>query len=148
MIPSFTSGNPNFAFSGGDADGAGERCFATSAQSKSVDSGDDRLAEIFNEIHHILPAPRFRLGLNRRIGGYLIDIRAGDEGFVAGAGQDNAVDFFVVPCALEGGPQVRNGRFVECVEHLRTVERDVRDPALLFVKNRFERQSREWPMNS
>jgi hypothetical protein len=37
--------------------------------------------------------PRLFLGLNRRIACYLINIRAGDEGFVAGTGEDNAMDF-------------------------------------------------------
>ena len=136
--PEFYFGKTELCVLRGQPDRAGERRFAASAESKSVDCGDDGLAEILNEGHQRLSAPCFLLGLNGCIGCYFIDVRACDECFVACAGQNNAIHLGIFACVFEGGLQVRDGSLVQRIEHLRAVERDVCDAGLLLIKNGLE----------
>ena len=108
--PSFTSGWPNLAFSDRDPDGAGHRRLAAAAQREAVDGRDHRLAEIFDEIEDLLAEAARPFRLDRGDVRELADVGAGDERFVAGAGQDHAAHCGVVSRVLEGGPQILPGR--------------------------------------
>jgi hypothetical protein len=69
----------------------------------------------------------------------LVDIGAGDECLLTGPGNDGATDFRIVFGVLECRAQIGECSLIEGVEDLGTIHRDVREPALLLVKNGFER---------
>ena len=94
----------------GDPDGAGHRRLAAAAERKAIDGCDHRLAEILDEIEHLLSETAGLFGFDRRDMRELADVGAGDEGFVAGSGQDDAAHRGVVPRILEGRAQVLPGR--------------------------------------
>ena len=128
----------------GDPDGAGHRRLAAAAERKAVDGRDHRLAEILDEIEHLLPEAAGLLGLDRGTLRELADVGAGDESLVAGARQDDAAHRGIVARVLEGLSQVRPGRRVQGIEDLRAIDGDVGDAALLLVEDVRERQARRF----
>src|SRR5438552_11850961 len=50
----------------------------------------------------------------------------------------------VVPCILEGGPQILPGRRIQGVEHLGPIDGHIGDGALLLVQDIRERQRCRW----
>ena len=119
MSPSLTSGWPNFACVHRDPDGARHRRLAAAAERKAVDRRDHRLAEILDEIEDLLSETAGLFGFDRRDMSEFADVRAGDERFVAGSGQDDAAHCGVIPRVLEGGSQILPCRRIQSVEHLR-----------------------------
>src|SRR6516165_2933564 len=73
-----------------DADGARHCRLATAAQRKAVDGRDHRLAEILDEIEHLLPGAAGPFGVDRTRVRELADIGAGDECLVARTGENDA----------------------------------------------------------
>jgi len=59
----------------GDPDRAGHRGLATAAQGKAIDGRDHRLAEILDEIEHLLPEAAGLFGLESRQMRELADVR-------------------------------------------------------------------------
>ena len=127
-----------------DPDGARHRRLAAAAERKAVDGRDHRLAEILDEVEHLLPETAGLLGFERRDLRELADVGAGDEGLVARSGQDDAAHRGVVPRILEGGPQVLPGRRIQGVEHLGPIDRHIGDRVLFLVQDIRERQCRRW----
>ena len=123
-----------------DPDGAGHRRLAAAAERKAIDGRDHRLAEILDEIEHLLPEAAGLLCLERRDMRELADVGAGDERLVAGAGQDDAAHRSIVSRILEGGPQILPGRRIQGVEHLGPIDRHIGDRALFLVQDVRERQ--------
>ena len=124
-----------------DPDGAGHRRLAAAAERKAIDGRDHRLAEILDEIEHLLSEAAGLFGLERADMRELADVGAGDERLVAGAGQDDAAHRGVVPRILEGGPQILPGRRIQGVEHLGPIDGHIGDRALFLVEDIRERQS-------
>ena len=62
---------------------------AAAAEREAVDGRDDRLAEPLDEIEHVLPGQRALPRALGRVARDLVDVGAGDEGFVASAGHDD-----------------------------------------------------------
>jgi len=60
--------------------------------------------KIFDEVHEMLTPTGFLFGLDRRIGGHLVNISACDERLVAGSREDDAVQRRIVPGIFEGRP--------------------------------------------
>src|SRR5262249_61780148 len=85
----------------GDADGARHRRLAAAAQRKAVDRRDHRLAEILDEIEHLLADTAGPFGVDRTRMRELADIGAGYECLVARAGEDDAAHPAVSPRILK-----------------------------------------------
>jgi hypothetical protein len=117
-----------------EPDGAGHRGLAPAAESKAVDGRDHRLAQVFDEIEDFLAEAARLLRLKRREMCELAYVCASDKRLVAGSCKDDASHFGVVSRGFERGPQILPGRRIECVEHLRTIERDIGNRALLPIK--------------
>src|SRR5712691_2464360 len=96
-----------------EPDGAGHRGLAATAERKAVDGRDHRLAEIFDQIEHLLSEPARLLRFERRDPRKLADVCAGDERLVAGARQDDAAYCTVVPRILERRSQILPGRRIQ-----------------------------------
>src|SRR5215831_16395568 len=79
-----------------DADGARHCCLATAAQGKAVDCRDHRLAEILDQIEHLLPDAAGPFGVDRTRMREFADVGTGNERLVARAGEDDAVHRGVV----------------------------------------------------
>src|SRR6266403_1762005 len=119
----------------GDPERAGHGRLATAAERKAIDRGDHRLAEILDQVENRL-AERARLFcFDRRDTGQLVDVGSGDERLVAGPCEDDAAHGGVIPRVLERRSEVLPGPPVQGVEHLRTIQRDVGDGALLLVEH-------------
>ena len=127
-----------------DPDGAGHRRLAAAAERKAIDGRDHRLAEILDEIEHLLSEAAGLLGFERRDMRELADVGAGDERLVAGARQDDAAYRGVVPRILEGRSQILPGRRIQRVEHLGAIDGHIGDGALLLVQDIRERQCCRW----
>ena len=125
-----------------DADGAGHRRLATAAQCKAVDRSYHRLAEVLDEIEHRLTVTAGSFGIDCAGLREVADVSAGDEGFVARTGQDDAAHGRVVLSILEGGPQLLPCRPVQGVQHLGPVDGHISDRATLLVENVREPQRR------
>ena len=126
----------------GDPDRAGHRGLAAAAQGKAIDGRHHRLAEILDEIEHLLPETAGLFGLESGQVCELADIGAGDEGLVAGTRQDDAADRRIIACILEGLAQVRPGRRIQRVEDFRAIDGDVGDAVLDRVEDVRERRAR------
>src|SRR5439155_12065416 len=70
-----------------------------------------------------------------RVVGHLGDVGAGGERLVARAGQDDPTDRGVVAGVLEDLVQLGDGGLVKGVEHLRPIDRHIRDCSLFLVQN-------------
>ena len=92
-------------------------------------------AEVFDDPGEALPVSRFFLGFARCIVGHFADVRAGRERFFAGAGKDNPAHSAIVTGVVKDFIQFRDGVLVEGVEHLRPVDRHVRNCPLFLVQN-------------
>src|SRR5205809_2997024 len=122
----------------GDPERAGHGRLATAAERKAIDRGDHRLAEILDQVENRL-AERARLFcLDRRDTGQLVDVGSGDERLVAGPCEDDAAHGCVIPRVRKGRSEVLPGPPVQGVEHLRAIQRDVGDGAILPVEDVLE----------
>src|SRR5437870_2946547 len=122
----------------GDPERASHGRLATAAERKAIDRGDHRLADILDQVENRL-AERARLfSFDRRDTGQLVDVGSGDERLVAGPCKDDAAHGGVIPRVLEGRSEVLPGPPVQGVEHLRAIQRDVGDGALLLVEDVLE----------
>ena len=88
----FDLGLAEFGVFGGDADGAGHGHFESAAEGEAVEGGEDGLAEGFELAEKRLAFFRLALGGDGGEGGELADVSAGDEGAIAGAGEEEGAD--------------------------------------------------------
>ena len=103
---------------GRDAKRARHGKLAAAAERESVDGGNDRLAELLDEIEDVLAAERTLPRGIGRVACDLVDIGAGHKGLVAATGHDDAADRFVVLKVENGLPDFVEGRGVERVQAL------------------------------
>ena len=80
---------------GGNAQRARHRQLAAAAQREAVDGRDHRLAEVVDGVEDPLPVTRVLLAFRGREHGQLVDVGAGHERLLAGAGEDNRADVVV-----------------------------------------------------
>ena len=109
---------------------AGHRQLAAAAERVAVDRGDDRLAQVLDEIEDVLAAHRVLAAAGRRLHRQLVDVRAGDERLLARARHDHDPDAVVVPQREDRAPQLVERLRVERVQDLRPVDREDRDGAV------------------
>ena len=62
-----------------EAHGARHRNLASAAQRESVEAGNHRLAQIFNQVEHVLPAMRIFLARHRIVLGQFADVGPGNK---------------------------------------------------------------------
>ena len=74
---------------GRDAKRAGHRELAAAAEREAVDGGDDRLAEILDDVEDVLARQRVLAAGRRRLRGQLVDVGAGNKRLVARTGDDD-----------------------------------------------------------
>ncbi len=140
---------PNFRLSElralrGDSNGAGHRRLAAAPEREAIDGRDHRLAQVLDEIEDLLSV---RAGLFRLDGGdpgELADVGSGDERLVASSGQDDAADLRVFPRVLERCSQVLPRPLTQGIQHLGSVDGDIGDGALLFVRHVLEDGCCSW----
>src|SRR5579864_316224 len=122
---------------GGDDDVAGERDFASAAQRKAVDRGNDRLGDVEARGDAGEAALAHLRTFAAMLGGPF-EIIAGGKRALARTGQDRdphlAVGREVVPHLVH----LQVTRRLQCVHDLGAVERDVGQMAAFFVFNEFE----------
>src|SRR4029077_216275 len=118
--------------------GASHGNLAPAAERKAVDSGDDRLPQVLNQIKDILPAMRIFLPGNRVLFRQFTYIGAGNECLLTGTGEDDDTNCGVVLDVMKRSPQFFHGGHVERIEDLRAVDGDVSDGVFLFEKYVFE----------
>src|SRR6185369_3969578 len=116
-------------------DRASHRGFAAAAEREAIDSGDDRLAEVFDQVEDLLPEAARLLGLNRADMRELANIGTGDECLVSSSREDDAAHHRVVARVLEGRPEIGPGWGVKGVEDLRAIDGDVGNAAFLFISD-------------
>src|SRR5262249_4723578 len=78
-----------------DSERARHRELTPAAERIAVDRGDDRLAEIFDEVEDVLSGECLVAPGCRRVGGELVDVGTGDERLVACARDDDRPDAIV-----------------------------------------------------
>src|SRR5882757_4285551 len=79
-----------------DPDSAGHGGLAAAAERKAIDRRDHRLAEVLDEIEHLLSEAARPFGVDRAGLRQLTDVGTGNERFVAGTRQDDAAHRRVV----------------------------------------------------
>jgi hypothetical protein len=103
----------------GNSHRTGQSQFAAAAESKAIYGGDDGLAAVFNQGKQGLAALGKRLCFNRAEPCKIIDVGAGDERFLAIAGEDRDPHLNVIADGLKGTSELLHGLDVERVEYLR-----------------------------
>src|SRR6185436_6802093 len=116
----------------GNAEGARHRQLASAAERKSVDGGDDRLAERFDQIEHALARERAPPGAVGRVLRQLVDVGASDKRLLTGAGENYAMDLIVVLKGNEGLAKLVERPRVQRVEALRPLDRENGNAWLTF----------------
>ena len=111
---------------------AGEGELESAAEGKTIDRGDDRLAEPLDEVAQTLSELRALLGLKRVLGGELGDVGAGGERrpLRHPAGEDDAADGPSVPEGRERRDELAQGGVVEGIELVRPADLDVGEGAV------------------
>ena len=112
---------------GGDADVGGQQQRRAAAEAVAVDRGDDRLPHLEAAVQQLALLREHELGERSRRADEGLEIGAGGERLVAGAGHDRHADLGVVAHAA---PRVREAGVVlgvHRVHALRTVDGDGRD---------------------
>jgi hypothetical protein len=82
---------------GGNPERARHGELAATAERVAVDRGDHRLAHVLDQIEDLLAVQRVSAPRGRRLDSQLVDVRARDEGLVAGPGEDHDPDGVVLP---------------------------------------------------
>ena len=135
-MPIVTSGWPNLAVSTASRIVQAIASSQPPPKAKPLTAAMTGLPRFSMSCGEALPVSRLVLGLGRGVVGHFADVRAGGERLVAGAGQDHAAHRGIVTGILEDLAQLRDGGLVEGVEHLRPVERHIRDRSLFLVQTR------------
>jgi hypothetical protein len=117
---------------GGDAEVAHLRDQETAGEGDAVDRGDGRLGDqnIVADHRH-QPARRDA----QRRGAHFLEVHAGAEGLLAGAGQDGDAGVLVLLEPVPGVPQALADGNAERVAAIGLVDRDDRDVALHLIQN-------------
>jgi hypothetical protein len=121
---------------------ASHRGLAAATQRKAIHGGDDRLAQVLDQVEDLLPEPARLFRFDRADMCELVNVGARDERFVAGARQDDAAYPRVVAGALERPSQIDPGRGIQSVQHLGPIDCHIGDRALGLVKHVCEVQRR------
>ena len=100
---------------------ARHRELAAAAERVAVDRGDDRLAQVLDEIEHVLAGERVLAARDRRLHRQLVDVGAGDERLLARAGEDD--DAHRHRRASDRGSTRRSSSSVAVLSALRTLGR-------------------------
>ncbi len=106
----------------GKAEGAGHGEFASAAEGKAVDAGEDGLAAGFHVAEDGLAAEGEGLAFGGVEGGDLADVGAGGEGLVARAGEEDDTDGGVVHEVVDGEVDLGKEFSAEGVEDLSAVD--------------------------
>src|SRR5688572_18083227 len=109
---------------GRDAQRTRQGQFAPAAEGVPVDRRNDGLAEVFDQVEHVLATQRVFLPLRRGLHGELVDVGAGHERLVARAGNDDRANARIVFQQERRAAQLVDGGEIEGVEHLRAVDGD------------------------
>ena len=115
---------------GGDPQRARHRQLAPAAERVAVDRRDDGLAQVLDQIEDMLAAQCMLLALRRGLDGQLVDVGAGHERLVAGAGEDDRAHGSVVLEQQRRAAQIVDGGGIEGVENLGAVDGDDGDRAI------------------
>jgi hypothetical protein len=115
MIPSFTSRQAELRTVRCQPDRAGKGRFAAAAECETVHGRNYRLAQILDQVHEIVTAPSFLLGLDWSIGRNFVDVGAGDESLVARARKYDSLYFGVIPGVFETRSQVGNSSLLSAL---------------------------------
>src|SRR5688572_25486789 len=115
---------------------AGERELEAAAQREAVEAGDRGLAHALQAREDLLAEGGQVLRLERLHLRQLVDVGAGHEGLVAGAGHDQAAHGRVGLELVEGGRELAQRALVERVEHLGSIDRDGRDLTVALDEQR------------
>ena len=121
-----------------DANRASHCCFAAATERETIHRGNDRLAEIFDQIEDILSKRARFLRFDGADLRELINVGARDECFIAGSSQDDAAHGGVILCILERGLKILPRSLVQSVEDFRPIESDIGNRAFLGIQDSFE----------
>ena len=123
---------------------AGELRFVAAADRHAVQTGDDRLAgvqdalDVGAEERHVLPVVARGGDV---VLGVLLDVAAGAEGLVAGAGEDDHPDRVVEARVAKGGRELFQGACTVGVVILRPLDGDGGDEVALRVEHFLETEA-------
>ena len=111
---------------------AGHRQLQPAAQGEAIQHRDHRLRHFFDPPHHPRAAQREIAGFDGGEATHFGDIRPGDKGLGATAGQHDHPHHRVGRGGVEGGVQgIERGR-IQCVQTLWTVNRNAADRSVAF----------------
>ena len=125
-------GQAHFRFLGGHANVASKRELHSAAQRETVDRSEDWFAGFLDSIHHRLSAERRLVSGGWGLLGELFDIRPRDKRLLSRAGDDHPPDVVVLVQSGKVPIQLIERLVVECVELLRPIDRNERDPFSCF----------------
>ena len=107
-----------------NAQGAGHRELTATAERKSLDRGNHRLAAGLDPAKDALPSPCQLLALRCRERRQLADVGACGEGLLACPGQDDGPHRSLAGKRCKGVIELREERAIQRIHHLGAVERD------------------------
>src|SRR6185437_11011135 len=108
----------------GVAQVAAECELATTAEREAVDRGDRRLRHLLEHARRLVAEGTPLLRLARSEAAHVLDVGPGDEGAVAGAGEDDGVRRLVLGELVQTIAELRQRLDVERVQRLLPVDRD------------------------
>src|SRR5262249_33815991 len=120
------------------AHSTGHGDLASAAERETVDAGDHRFAEIFDEVENRLSSVRVFFAADCVVFRQLADIGTGDECLFARTGHDCDSHGRIILDVGERSAQLFHRGHIERVENLWTIDGDVRDGVFLFEENVFE----------
>ena len=115
----------------------GHRQFATTAECEAINSRYHRLGAGLESAKHILSRARTCFAQHRGLARQFGDVGAGDEG-ASSAGEDHAADRIVNADFVDGVSELGDGRIVEGVELVGTVDRQRGDAVRDLQRQEFE----------
>ena len=112
---------------GRDAERAGHRELAPAAERIAVDRGNGRLAQMLDQVEHLLAADRSLTPARRRLPGQLVDVCPGDERLLPRPGDDHHTHGVIVSKRGKRLVQLVEGLRAHGIQDARTIERHARD---------------------
>src|SRR5437762_2032786 len=121
----------------GDSNGARKRQLAAASQRKSIDRADRWLPHSFQQMENAMAEERKFLTVAGCLQRQLADIRASHKCFFSRARENQHAHGLLIPRIEQGLLQLFHSPAVQCVQHLRPIEGDVRNPVPRCVQNIF-----------
>jgi hypothetical protein len=120
---------------GGVDEIAGQRDFAAASEREAVHGGDHGDRQLLQLRNDGMPGARKDLGLQRRKGCQLRDVRSGHKCFLTGAGQNQHPNAFVRGNVVQRLGKFRQQGLVQGVQRLGPVEGDRCNPLIHLEQN-------------